>query len=110
MLKLRLEGPNNQIQSFMYELEHNSSIELHESEENCEIKNGEVVSYSQCAINHTPRSRVEIIEMETVDGLVIRLPLLDVIRVKITDEMQIVSGKSYDIFADNKKGHCTWPK
>ncbi|SDY23623.1 hypothetical protein [Thermoactinomyces sp. DSM 45892] len=110
MLKLRLEGPDKQIDAFLYELDRNPSVEIHESKDDCEIQNGEISSYSQCSISHAPQERVDIIEMETVDGLIIRLPLLDVMRVRIGDDVTFFCGKSYDIFADNKKGHRTWPE
>ncbi|TCP61280.1 hypothetical protein [Baia soyae] len=110
MLKIRLEGPNEQVESFIYEMDRNPSVELHETEENCEVESGRVITYSQCALSCSPRNRVEILELETIDGVTITIPLLDVVQVRISDEETITCGKSYDIFADNKKGHATWPK
>ncbi|MDQ0417937.1 hypothetical protein J2Z48_002121 [Croceifilum oryzae] len=109
MLKLQVEGPKDEIQAFLYDLNRNSNTTLKQQEDGYRINDDGVFPCMRCEMEHDRSSRVEIIEMETVDGLTIRLPLLDVICVRITDEHQMVSGMSYDIFA-NKKGHATWPE
>ncbi|SDY35819.1 hypothetical protein [Thermoactinomyces sp. DSM 45892] len=107
MLKLQVEGLSKQIQSFLYGLEQH--VTLQHLESGYQIKDGKVTSCTKCEIQYRLQDRVQTLEMVTLDGDTIKIPLLDVMCVQMDEHTQIVSGKSYDIFA-NKKGHRTWPE
>ncbi|SFX46449.1 hypothetical protein SAMN04487866_108117 [Thermoactinomyces sp. DSM 45891] len=109
MLKLQVEGLSMQIRSFLYELEQRSHVALQQQENGYQIKDGKVTSCTKCEIQYSLQDRVQTLEMVTLDGDTIKIPLLDVMCVQMDKHTRIVSGKSYDIFA-NKKGHATWPK
>ncbi|MDQ0417394.1 hypothetical protein J2Z48_001567 [Croceifilum oryzae] len=51
MLKLKVEGLSQQVQSFLYDLEQRPHVELQQQENGYQIKDGKVTSCTKCEVN-----------------------------------------------------------
>lgn len=98
LLKLQVEGSSDLIQSFMYELNRNPSMVLHQQENSYKVKYGKIESCTKCLINHNPQSRVRMIEILTTDGKTIRIEMLDMIQAEVNESVKVFTGKTIDIF------------
>lgn len=98
MLKVQVAGSRDQIQSFMYEIHRNPSMELVQQENGYKVEGRLIESYSKCSIKHHPERRVRMIEIITTEGKKVRIPMLDMIQVEIVEGIKIVAGKTIDIF------------
>lgn len=105
MLKLQVEGEFKQVEPFLHDLDFypNLVVKKHEDfikgvQPNDQIS---VTCYVQHANNLERRMRVA--KLFCQNGLEIQIPLLDVIEVDMANGTWLITGKSYDIFADKKR-------
>lgn len=98
MIKLRVEGQFNQVQSFLQDIRRCPSIELDVQDHLTNWKET-IQVVASCTVQYLPDRRFQIIEMTTSDGSTIQIPLADVMQVKFDEGITMVFGKSIDVFS-----------
>lgn len=95
MLKVQVEGQMEKVQPFLSELKQRSQIELLKDETKLYEEEGIRVI---CYVEHNPENRVKMVQLSTIDGTEIQLPLMDLIQVEMDEGKKIIAGRSFDIF------------
>lgn len=108
ILKLQVEGNANQVQPFLMDLNQRSDLIVKKYENFIEgLRPDDKISVT-CYVDRSPnpRRRMRVAQLLCRDGVEIRIPLLDVMKVDIVNGTQLIAGRSYDIFAaPQKKSH-----
>ncbi|SEN74731.1 hypothetical protein [Lihuaxuella thermophila] len=99
MLKLQIEGQPNQVKSFLQDIGQRPQIELIHQEVHNGGMTGQVDVSVSCYIKYLPDRRLRMLQITTMEGGEIRIPLLDVTQVEIDEGVQVVFGKYFDIFS-----------
>ncbi|SEM99488.1 hypothetical protein [Lihuaxuella thermophila] len=99
MLTMLVQGQANRVMAFLNDLQQRPQIEMLHQEVQGEKMEGDVDVKVTCYVKHCPERRLRMINMETVDGTVIVIPLLDAVCVEIDAGTKIFSGRVFDIFA-----------
>ncbi|MBA4601770.1 hypothetical protein [Thermoactinomyces mirandus] len=95
MLKVQVEGQMEKVQPFLSDLKQRSQIELLKNETKIHEEEGIRVI---CYVDHNPEKRVKTVQLSTIDGNKIQLPLMDLIQVEMDKGKKIITGRSFDIF------------
>ncbi|AUS07478.1 hypothetical protein C1X05_00460 [Laceyella sacchari] len=105
MLKLQVEGNANQVQLFLMDLDRRPDLIVKKHENFIQGLQPEDKISVTCYVNRSPnpRRRMRIAQLLCRDGVEIQIPLLDVIEADMTNGIRLITGRSYDIFADKKK-------
>ncbi|AUS09967.1 hypothetical protein C1X05_14790 [Laceyella sacchari] len=105
MLKLQLEGRVNQVQPFLMDLDRRPDLVVKKHENFIAGLQPEDKISVTCYVDRSPnpKRRMRIAQLLCRDGVEIRIPLLDVMEVDMANGTRLIAGRSYDIFADNKK-------
>jgi hypothetical protein len=96
MLKVLIEGQADQVRPFIRELEFRSQLDV--------VSRGPVENGDQkqervnCLIHYQPKRRSSIVFIETAEGVVVRIPFLDLIAVELEEGRKVISGRVLDIF------------
>ncbi|MBA4496429.1 hypothetical protein ACFO25_16865 [Paenactinomyces guangxiensis] len=100
MVKIQIEGPNHEVQCFLYELQRCSQFKSLKEQVASSIKNEtKDGTEAGCFINYLPDQRMRIVQMVTPEGGEIRIPLFDVIHVEIEKGVKVFAGKGFDAFS-----------
>ncbi|MBA4601046.1 hypothetical protein [Thermoactinomyces mirandus] len=104
-MKLQVEGQANQIEPFLRELDYCSNLVFKKHENFMGSLQPDDKLTVTCYIDpgSHPKRRLRIAQLLCRDGTEILIPLLDVMEVEMTSGTRLITGRSYDIFADNKK-------
>jgi hypothetical protein len=112
MMKIQVEGNANQVQPFLMDLDrwpdfvvrkHRSFLAGLQPDDKITVT---------CYVDRSPnpRRRMLIAQLLCRDGVEIRIPLFDVMEVGMANGTRLITGRSYDIFTDNKKEpYKKWP-
>ncbi|WP_124726864.1 hypothetical protein [Staphylospora marina] len=99
MLKVQVEGEMRKVEPFVRELARRPHVEV-ASEEVRVIREMEPdMVRVRFRLQHQPQRRVKVVSLFDGNGREIRIPLMDVISVRMDDGRHIVTGRSFDIFA-----------
>ncbi|MRG28402.1 hypothetical protein [Laceyella tengchongensis] len=98
MLKVQVEGQMEKVQPFLSDLKQRSQVELLENQPMDKGKSQCADVKVTCYIHHHSRRSVKTLRLETENGQVIRLPLMDLIEAEVQDGVKIFAGRSFDIF------------
>lgn len=108
MLKFQVEGLVNQVQSFLMDLDQRADLVVKKYENFIkELQPNDKITIT-CYVDHrsNPQRRVRIAQLLCRDGVEIRIPLLDVMKVDMGNVTRLIAGRSCDIFAaPQKKSH-----
>ncbi|WP_158283296.1 hypothetical protein [Laceyella sacchari] len=105
VLKLQVEGNANQVQPFLLDLDRRSDLVVKKYENFiADLQPEDKVSVT-CYVDRSPnpRRRMRIAQLLCQDGVEIQIPLIDVIEADMMNGIWLITGRSYDIFADKKK-------
>ncbi len=105
MLKLLVEGRAKQVQPFLMDLDQRSDLIVKRYKKFIEgLQPDDKISVT-CYVDRSsnPQRRVRIAQLLCRDGVEIRIPLLDVMKVDMANETSLIAGRSYDIFAAPQK-------
>lgn len=98
MLTVQIEGKEDQVTSFITDLQQRPQIEILHQEVQGEKMEGDEDVKVTCYVKHCLERRLRVIEIETADGTVIAIPLLDAVCVEIDTGKKVFSGRVFDIF------------
>jgi hypothetical protein len=96
MLKVLIEGQTDRVRLFLRELEYRSQLDV--------VSHGPVENGDQdqervnCLVHYHPKSRSTIVFIETVEGVVVRIPFLDIVSIELEEGRKLISGRVFDIF------------
>jgi hypothetical protein len=93
-MKLWVEGKPEQVRPFMLELARH--VEVFPSEPIQKVNEDQEVIV--CLIRYQPRKRVTVVEIETKDNGLVRIPFLDLVMAEMDQGQSILAGWTYDIF------------
>lgn len=95
MLRLHIEGKEQQIQPFLLDLkQHHPDIDLIDKK----VKDEKVEITMKCEALNKPKQRVKTVVLHTTDGQSIHIPILDMVMVQLEDKVKFIAGRSFDIF------------
>lgn len=105
MLKIQVEGQVSQVQPFLMDLDQRPDLVVKKYENFTGALQPDDKITVTCYVDHSsnPQRRVRIAQLLCRDGVEIRIPLLDVMKVDMANGTRLIAGRSYDIFTDNKK-------
>jgi hypothetical protein len=105
VLKLQVEGNANQVQPFLMDLDRRPDLIVKKHENFIAGLQPDDKIAVTCYVDRSPnpRRRMRVAQLLCRDGVEIRIPLLDVMEVDMANGTRLIAGRSYDIFADNKK-------
>lgn len=94
MLKLHIEGKEQQIQPFLFNLKQHPNIDLIDKK----VEEEKVELTVKCTVKHKSKRQVKSVVLHTLDGQMIRIPVMDMVMVQLEDKVKFFAGRSFDIF------------
>jgi len=94
MLRLHIEGEEQQVQPFLFDLKQHPNMDLIEKE----VAEAKEEVKVKCMVKHEPNRRMKVVALNTVDGKLLQIPVMDAILVKLEEKITLIAGRSFDIF------------